>query len=244
MLDNFNPNRYSIIEEKNKREIVMLVGTGCKWKKCRFCDYHLDYDENPDICYGVNRKVLSNVKGLYGKLEVINSGSFTELDDKTVGEIKRVAAEKKIKEIHFESHYLYRKQIPNFRKLFKTLGIELKMKCGVESFDDEIREGFLKKGMKDFSMRELKGNFDEICLLFGIAGQSFESMKKDIEIGLGHFERICINIMKENTTKILPDEEVIKVFMKEIYPTIIENQRIDILLDNTDFGVGRSLDEE
>lgn len=244
MLDNFNPMRYAVIEEKNKREIVMLVGSGCKWRKCSFCDYHLDYDENPDVCYEVNRNVLSKVRGMYGKLEVINSGSFTELDDKTVEEIKRVAVAKGIKEIHFESHYLYRKKIPEFRELFKTFGIELKMKCGVESFDDEIRESVLKKGMRFFSMRELEEHFDEICLLFGIKGQGYDSMKKDIEIGLRHFERICINIMKENTTDVLPDENVIGIFMERIYPEITDNQRIDILLDNTDFGVGGSLDGE
>ena len=28
MLENFNPNRYFVIEDKNPREIVMLVGKG------------------------------------------------------------------------------------------------------------------------------------------------------------------------------------------------------------------------
>ena len=42
MVEGFNPIRYSVIEDKNPREIVMLVGDGCKWRKCRFCDYHLD----------------------------------------------------------------------------------------------------------------------------------------------------------------------------------------------------------
>ena len=39
MVEGFNPVRYSVIKEKNPREIVMLVGDGCKWRKCRFCDY-------------------------------------------------------------------------------------------------------------------------------------------------------------------------------------------------------------
>ena len=30
MVEGFNPVRYSVIEDKNPREIVMLVGDGCK----------------------------------------------------------------------------------------------------------------------------------------------------------------------------------------------------------------------
>ena len=35
--------RYSVITVKNPREIVLLRGRGCEWRKCRFCDYHLDF---------------------------------------------------------------------------------------------------------------------------------------------------------------------------------------------------------
>lgn len=63
-------------------------------------------------------------------------------------------------------------------------------------------------------------------------------MQKDIETGLKYFERICINIMVENTTPIRPDQEVIRLFVEQIYPKYKENQRVDILLQNTDFGVG------
>lgn len=243
MLEGFNPNRYSIIEEKNKREIVMLVGSGCKWKQCSFCDYHLDHDEDPELCYQVNREVLSKVTGAYQKLEIINSGSFTELDRKTMEEIKKTVIEKNIKEIHFESHYLYRKRIPDFRRMFEELGVQVKMKCGVETFDERIREAVMKKGMVHFSVQELSLYFDEICLLFGIKGQSLDGMKADIETGLKYFERICINIMKKNTTSVFPDREVIRLFMSKIYPDIKKNERIDILLDNTDFGVGGNLND-
>ena len=63
-------------------------------------------------------------------------------------------------------------------------------------------------------------------------------MKNDIEIGLKYFERICINLMVENTTDIRPDNEVLQIFMKELYPLYIKNPRVDILTENTDFGVG------
>ena len=63
-------------------------------------------------------------------------------------------------------------------------------------------------------------------------------MKHDIETGLTYFERVCVNIMVENSTKIKPNAEVIKLFMQELYPLYKDNERIDILIENTDFGVG------
>ena len=101
MLEDFNPVRYSIIEDKNPREIVMLVGVGCKWKKCRFCDYHLDSSKDIEANYRLNKEVLSHVTGLYNQLEVINSGSFVDLDDNTIKLIKEICVEKGITTIHF-----------------------------------------------------------------------------------------------------------------------------------------------
>ena len=75
MVEGFNPIRYSVIEDKNPREIVMLVGDGCKWRKCRFCDYHLDSSKDIEANFQLNKQVLSNVTGKFAELEVINSGS-------------------------------------------------------------------------------------------------------------------------------------------------------------------------
>ena len=80
--------------------------------------------------------------------------------------------------------------------------------------------------------------FDEANFLFGIKGQTVESIRNDIELGLKYFERICINIMCENSTSVKPDKELIKAFIKEIYPIYKDNDRADILINNTDFGVG------
>ena len=63
-------------------------------------------------------------------------------------------------------------------------------------------------------------------------------MKNDIETGLQYFERVCVNIMVENTTKMKPDSAVIRSFLDEIYLVCRENPRVDILLNSTDFGVG------
>lgn len=78
-----NMERYNIIEEKNKREIVLLRGSGCVYKKCTFCDYYSDSCKDPGENFALNRAVLQFVTGKYGDLEVINSGSVFE-DRKSV----------------------------------------------------------------------------------------------------------------------------------------------------------------
>jgi hypothetical protein len=47
-----------------------------------------------------------------------------------------------------------------------------------------------------------------------------------------------MNVMTANATKIRPDKQVIESFMREVYPLYQNDQRVDILLQNTDFGVG------
>lgn len=238
MAKNNELTRYSIINQKNQREMVMLLGTGCGWRRCRFCDYHLDYETSKAECYKTNAAILAKVTGQYGKLEVINSGSFTELDADSVNLIEKIAVEKQIREIYFECHYRYRHQIPAFRQRFQDKGIQLKIKCGVETFDSSYRERILDKGMPGVEVEDIKQDFDQVCLLFGLTGQTEQSMRQDIAIGLAHFERICINIMQTNTAALKPDQAVVDLFRERIYPELKADTRIDILLENTDFGVG------
>lgn len=228
--------RYSIIKEKSPREIVLLRGSGCVYKRCAFCDYHTDKCSDNEENYRLNKSVLENVTGIYGDLEVINSGSVFELDEKTLELIKAICREKGIKTIHFESHYLYRNKIKKLREDFSDF--DLKLKLGLETFDCDFRERVLLKGIDEKSPQSIAESFDEANFLFGIKGQTACSMEKDIELGLKYFQRICVNIMCENTTKINPDPEVIRAFKDEIYPKYKDNNRIDILINNTDFGVG------
>ena len=238
MSENLEPIRYSMITEKNPREIVMLRGSGCVWKRCRFCDYHLDKSPDKEANFLLNRTQLLQVTGLYHKLEVINSGSFVDLDEDTISLIEEVCLKKDISEIHFECHWMHLKEIPAFRKRFADKGITLKLKIGVETFDSLFRESYLSKGIDTDSPAEIAQYFDEVCLLQGIPGQTVESMRQDIETGLQFFERVCVNIMVENRMPIKPDPQVIALFQKYLYPDYINNPRVDILMENTDFGVG------
>lgn len=230
--------RYSVITDKNPREIVLLRGSGCRYKKCRFCDYHLDFSRNEKENFELNKGILSKVTGIYQSLEVINSGSFPELDIETMKEIENVCVRKGITQLRFEVHWMYHKHVKKWKEHFKEKGITLKIKMGVETFDEAFRKDVFDKGMEHVLPEEIASVADEVCLLFGVTGQTLESMTEDIETGLKLFERICINIMVENSTEIHPDNNVIEMFMKNLYPKYIDNPRVDILLHNTDFGVG------
>lgn len=231
-------NRYSVITEKNPREIVLLRGRGCRYRRCAFCDYHEDAscDENANL--QINTEALSHVTGQFGCLEIVNSGSFCELDSSTMTAIMAVCSTRNISTIHFECHWLYRRHIPALKEAFAAIGVNVKMKIGVETFDAVYREEIMHKGIRENDPAKIAEGFNECCLLFGLPGQTAESMKSDIETGLRHFERICINIMVENSAPLQPSTQVRQIFMTEIYPLYKENSRIDILLNNTDFGVG------
>lgn len=238
MEQSFNPIRYSAITQKNAREIVMLRGNGCAWRRCRFCDYHLDYNKDAGANYILNKQVLSHVTGQFHRLEAINSGSFTDLDAKTMRLVETTCLEKQISVLHFECHWMHRCAAGALRSRFLEKGITVKLKTGVETFDPLFRECYLDKGIDTGNPAEIARYFDEACLLQGIPGQTKESMERDIETGLAYFERICINIMSPNSSRIQPDPAVIGIFQKELYPKYKDHPRIDILLANTDFGVG------
>lgn len=95
-----------------------------------------------------------------------------------------------------------------------------------------------KKGISVKDPAVIAENFDEANFLFGLEGQSLSSMKRDIELGLEYFERICVNLMCGNSTPVKPDSGVIDEFMRNLYPLYKDDTRVDILVNNTDFGVG------
>ena len=87
--------RYSVISEKNPREILLLRGKGCRYRRCAFCDYHEDSSCNTQENLAINKNALNQVKGTYKRLEVVNSGSFCELDNETIEAILNTCIEKK-----------------------------------------------------------------------------------------------------------------------------------------------------
>ena len=63
---------------------------------------------------------------------------------------------------------MYHKHVQKWKDYFKKQGITLKIKMGVETFDDTFRREVFDKGMEGVMPEEIAGVADEVCLLFGI----------------------------------------------------------------------------
>lgn len=230
--------RYSIIRDKMPREFVLLQGTGCRWRRCEFCDYYSDVSDDP---FEVNRAVLEQVTGEYGVLDVINSGSAFELDDCTIEMLRRVIVEKKIHTLWCEMHWMYRHRLEEFRsRIFSSYSLlpTIKFRCGVETFDPELRKRWNKGVPEGVTAEEVARYFQGVCLLCCTEGETRERIVRDIELAREHFEYFSVNVFCDNTTKIKRDPELVEWFVREVYPTIKDNPRIEVLIDNTDLGVG------
>lgn len=225
--------RYARIDTKLKREFVLLQGTGCVWKRCTFCDYHTDVSANP---FEVNAKVLSNVTGVHGVLDVINSGSAMELDSETLALLKYVVQSKRIRTLWFEAHYLYREKLAAFAEQFP--GVDVKFRCGVESFSPARRKIWNKGIPENATPQDIAKYFKGACILACVAGQTQEEIRNDIETAKRYFEYFSVNVFCNNTTPVRRDPELVKWFASEMLPEIKDDDRIEVLLENTDLGVG------
>ncbi|MGL6106810.1 radical SAM protein [Romboutsia sp.] len=226
--------RYSEVTNKNTREIVLLKGFPCIWGKCSFCDYILDNSTSEEEINELNFKVLENITGKYKVLEVINSGSCFELPKATLEKIKEIVVQKKIEKLFLESHWCYKNKIEEMRSFFP---IPIVFKIGVESFDYNFRNVTLNKNAKFKTHEDVKKYFDSPCMMVGIKGQTREMIDKDIEIVLNNFQHATINVFINNTSKLKRDEGLVKWFIEK-YKFLDENKNIEVLYNNTDFGVG------
>ena len=77
-----------------------------------------------------------------------------------------------------------------------------------------------------------------ICLLCGTEGESREHILKDIAIAKENFEYFSVNVFCNNNTSLKRDDELVAWFSSEVYPLIKEDPRIEVLIENTDLGVG------
>lgn len=215
------------------REFVLLQGQGCRWKQCTFCDYHTDVSADP---LAVNSEVLGCVTGVYGVLDIINSGSAMELDEQTIADIKRVVKEKHIHTLWFEAHYMYRNQLAKFAEQFE--GVEVKFRCGVESFDGSLRQQWNKGIAVSVTAQDVAKHFQGVCLLCCTQGDSKERILKDISLAEQYFEYASVNVFCENSTSLKRDNALAKWFVEEVYPNLKDSKKIEVLVENTDLGVG------
>ena len=226
--------RYSRIENKHKREIVLLKARPCVWSKCTFCDYIEDNSTCLEEMIQVNTETLSHVTGQYGVLEVIDSASIFELPQQTLQQIKQIIQDKHIHTLFVESHWIYHQRIQDIRDFF---GINMIMKIGVETFDDDFRNHVLNKNATFTSIKELKQYFDSPCLMVGIQGQTKEMIQRDMNILTHHFDYGTISIYRNNSTPVKRDDQLVQWFMQN-YAYLQDDPRYDFLYEPTDFGVG------
>ena len=225
--------RYALIHTVMPREFVLLQGQGCRWKQCTFCDYHTDVSADP---LAVNSEVLGYVTGVYGVLDIINSGSAMELDEQTIADIKRVVKEKHIHTLWFEAHYMYRNQLAKFAEQFE--GVEVKFRCGIESFDGSLRQQWNKGIAASVTAEDVAKHFQGVCLLCCTQGDSKERILKDIALAEQYFEYASVNVFCENSTSLKRDNALAKWFVEEVYPNLKDSSKIEVLVENTDLGVG------
>ena len=232
-MDNSVSSRYSLIKTKMPREFLLLQGTGCRWRQCAFCDYHSDVSADPFI---INRDVLAMVTGETGVLDIINSGSAMELDEQTLCMIEQVVREKNIHTLWFEAHYMYRYKLQAFAARFAPATV--KFRCGIESFDPLLRSLWRKGVGEGVTAADVAQYFQGICLLCCTQGDSKERILNDIALAKEHFEYFSVNVFCNNSTSIKQDAALAEWFREHVVPALADDNRIEVLMENTDLGVG------
>ena len=226
-------DRYSLIETKLQREFLLLQGRGCRWRRCTFCNYHQDCSDTPFL---INKECLKRVTGRYGVLDIINSGSAMEIDEETLDLIAQIVREKKIHTLWFEAHYMYRHRLEEFASRFAPA--KVKFRCGIESFDPQLREEWNKGVPASVTPADVARYFSGVCLLCCTVGDSRERILNDIATADKYFEYFSVNLFCNNGTAVQRDEALARWFTDEVYPKIKDNPKIEILINNTDLGVG------
>ncbi|MDR0885578.1 MAG: radical SAM protein [Clostridiales Family XIII bacterium] len=217
------------------REFLLLQGRGCVHKACTYCDYYLDVADTAEERFSINKAALDQVTGVYGMLDIINSGSVHELDDETLQYIREIADTHAIHTIWFEVHWIFVNALEQIRDLFPNQIV--RFRCGIESFDHESRLS-MHKGMPDVSVEEISKYFDSICLLTGMEGQHLDVIRRDIELARDHFMHFSVNVFNDNSMPVHRDETLIKQFMDEIYPWASALENCEVQVEITDLGVG------
>ena len=224
--------RYSRITHGLKREFILLQGTGCRWKKCAFCDYYTDTSSDP---YSINAPVLDRVTGEYGTLDVINSGSAQEFDMKTVERIKEVIKDRNIQDLWFESHWIWRNELGSFASGFPC---RVHYRLGIESFNPELRIAWKKGIGRDVTPEMVRELYDGVCLLAGIKGQTEKDIMESVEIAERLFDYYSVNLFCPNSTSTEKDEELSRIFIEKLAPEIRKSRKAEVLIENTDLRVG------
>lgn len=215
-----------------KREFLLLVGYGCRWGRCTFCDYHEDRSDDP---FRTNKEILDRVTGEFGVLDIIDSGSCFELDEETIEYIRHVVCEKGIHTLWFETHYMYRNRLEEFAASFPC---RVKFRVGVETFNPVLRASWNKGIPESVTAEEISRYFQGACLLVGVKGQTKEDILHDLELADRYFEYYSVNLFCPNSTATELDENLASFVKTEVKKLLATRPKAELLIENTDLGVG------
>lgn len=79
-----------------------------------------------------------------------------------------------------------------------------------------------------------------ICLLCctDTPGDTRERVLKDIALAEEHFEYYSLNLFCPNSTSLKRNEEMAQWVVSDVYPSLLHSSKAEVLIDNTDLGVG------
>ena len=227
--------RYAKYTGHHPREVVLLKGLPCVWSRCTFCDYIDDNTTDQAAIRQVADEELMKVTGEFGRLQVINSGSIQELPLFLRERIRELLKSRGIGEFWTESYWAYRRDYAATRAFFE---VDTHLFLGVETFDDRLRNEVLGKSMHWDSPDDVAAATDSICLMVGFRGQTKDSVRRDIDILRSKFRYGIVNLFSENRLSAGLMDEEIKAWFREEFRWLEGEPNLDVLWNNTDFGVG------
>ena len=77
-----------------------------------------------------------------------------------------------------------------------------------------------------------------VCLLAGIKGQTEKDIMESVEIAERLFDYYSVNLFCPNSTSTEKDEELSRLFIEKLAPEIRKSRKAEVLIENTDLGVG------
>ena len=96
----------------------------------------------------------------------------------------------------------------------------------------------LFRSAADVTVTDVARYFQGVCLLCCTRGELRERISSDIHLAEKYFEYFSVNLFCNNGTSHERDEELVTWFIDEIYPSLKDSPKAEVLLNNTDLTVG------
>jgi hypothetical protein len=150
--------------------------------------------------------------------------------------LQHLVRDKKIRTLWTESHWAYRDKLEEIRKLFPNA--RCRFRTGVETFDPVFRRAMHKGIEESVTPEQIQKYFDGVCLLVCVEGQTRHQIEEDIHIAMELFTYFSVNVFTPNTTRIKRDPALFEWFCATQMPRLQALNTCEVLVTNTDLGVG------